>query len=158
MIILALVFGVFGIGFLFWMLFTLAVYALPFLAGVTAGLAAYHSGSGAIGGFLFGLIAGIITLVIGQLAFASLHSPLIRALIALLFAVPACMAGYFATLGLARIGVSSTIWREVFAVIGALAVGGTAWARLTALASPDVRLCMAAGQAHLPLALTARDR
>jgi hypothetical protein len=158
MIILTLVLGVFGIGFFCWLLFTLAVYALPFFAGVTAGLVAYHSGSGAIGGFLVGLIAGIITLVMGQIMFAAVRSPLIRALIALLFAIPACLAGYFATLGLARIGMPSTIWREIFAVIGAMAVGGTAWARMTALASPNIRLRMAAGQAHLPLASTARDR
>ncbi len=150
--------GGFSIGFFCWLLFALAVYALPLFAGVTAGLAAYHSGSGAIGGFLVGLIAGIITLVIGQLAFASLLSPLIRALIALLFAVPACIAGYFATLGLARIGMPSTIWREIFAMIGALAVGGTAWVRMTALASPDIRLGMATGQAQFPQASTARDR
>ncbi len=158
MVILPLVLGVFGIGFLCWLLFTLAVYALPLFAGVTTGLAAYHSGSGAIAGLLVGLIAGIITLVIGQIAFASIRSPLIRALIALLFAVPACMAGYFATLGLARIGMPSTTWREIFAIIGALAVGGTAWVRMTALASPDIRLRMAPGQAQLPLALTARNR
>ena len=30
-----------------WLLFTLAVYALPFFAGLTAGFAAFHSGSGA---------------------------------------------------------------------------------------------------------------
>ena len=158
MIILTLVLGVFGIGFFCWLLFTLAVYALPFFVGVTVGLAIYHHGFGALAGFLVGLIAAIVTLVIGQVAFANLRSPLIRALIALLFAVPACIAGYFATLGLARIGMPSTIWRDIFAVIGAMAVGGTAWARMTVLAPPDITLPVAAGQAHLPLAPTASDR
>ena len=157
MIILTLVLGVFGIGFFCWLLFTLAVYALPFFAGLTVGLAAYHHGSGALAGFLVGLVTAVVTLVMGQIAFASLRSPLIRSLIALLFAIPACTAGYFASLGLARIGVPSIIWREVFAVIGAMAVGGSAWARMTVLASPDISLRMA-GQAQLPLAPTASDR
>ena len=41
---LAIVLGVFGLGFCCWLLFTLAIYALPFLAGLTAGLAAFDSG------------------------------------------------------------------------------------------------------------------
>ena len=49
MIIVGIILSVFGIGFFCWLLFTLAVYALPFFAGVTAALAAYHSGSGVIG-------------------------------------------------------------------------------------------------------------
>jgi len=32
--------------------FTLAVYALPFFAGMTAGLAAFHSGSGVLGALM----------------------------------------------------------------------------------------------------------
>lgn len=39
MIIIGLILGAFGIGFLCWALFTLAVCPLPFFAGVTAGLA-----------------------------------------------------------------------------------------------------------------------
>ena len=46
MIIVGIVLSVVGLGFFCWLLFTLAVYALPFFAGVTAALAAYHSGSG----------------------------------------------------------------------------------------------------------------
>jgi hypothetical protein len=41
---------VFGVGFFCWLLFNFAVYALPCFAGVTAGLAAFHSGAGVIGG------------------------------------------------------------------------------------------------------------
>jgi len=44
MIVIGLILSVFGVGFLCWLLFTLAVYALPLFAGMTAGLAAYHSG------------------------------------------------------------------------------------------------------------------
>ena len=84
-IVLALV----GLAYLCWLLFALAVYALPLFAGVTAGLAIYHTGSGPIGATIVGLIAGTITLFVGQIALMTLRSPFIRAGIALLFAVPA---------------------------------------------------------------------
>ena len=70
MLIIGLVLSVAGIGFLCWLLFTLAVYALPFFAGLTAGLAAFHSGSGVIGALVVGVLAGGVTLALGQIAFA----------------------------------------------------------------------------------------
>jgi hypothetical protein len=90
------------------------------------------------------------TLVVGQIAFAIVRSPLIRVAIALLFAVPAAIASYHATLGLAQIGVPSEGWREAFAMIGAVIVGGTAWARMTLLAAPVVGRGVAAGSTRLP--------
>ena len=81
MLIIGLVLSVFGIGFFCWLLFILAVYALPFVAGLTAGLAAYHSGAGIPGAIIVAIIAGGVTLTIGQIAFATIRSPLIRAAI-----------------------------------------------------------------------------
>ena len=158
MIITGIVLGFVGLEFLCWLLFALAVYALPFFAGVTAGLAAHNSGSGVIGAILVALLAGALTLVVGQIAFAIVRSPLIRAAIALLFAVPAAIAGYHATLGLAQIGVPAEGWRDAFAMIGAVIVGGTAWARMTLLAAPAVGQGVAAGSAGLPLASANSDR
>lgn len=136
MIIIGLILGAFGIGFLCWALFTLAVYALPFFASVTVGLAAFHSRAGVIGAIVVGIAAGVLTLAAGQAAFAVARSPFLRATIALLFATPAAIAGYHATLGLAQVGVPSAGWREAFAIIGAILVGGTAWGRTTLLADP----------------------
>ena len=58
MIVIGLIVSAFGIGFLCWLLFTLAVYALPFFAGITVGLAAYHSGAGVVGALVVGFAAG----------------------------------------------------------------------------------------------------
>lgn len=157
MIIVGIVLSAVGIGFFCWLLFTLAVYALPFFAGMTAGLAAFHSGSGVIGAVIVAMVAGAVTLVVGQIAFAAVRSVPIRAAIALLFAAPAEVAGYHATLGLANIGVPSEAWREAFAVIGAMIIGGTAWARMTLLAAPIVGQGVAAGSAGLPLASATWD-
>jgi len=137
MLVLGIILSVFGIGFICWLLFTLAIYALPFFAGLTAGLAAFHSGAGVIGAFVVGILAGGATLAIGQIAFATVRTPLIRATIGLLYAVPAAIAGYSATHGLAQIGMPSESWREAFAMVGAILVGGTAWVRMAVYVPPD---------------------
>jgi hypothetical protein len=76
------------------LLFTLAVYATPFFAGVTAALAAFNHGAGVIGALVVGLIASVITLVASQAAFAVVKSPAVRGAIALLIAAPAAVAGF----------------------------------------------------------------
>jgi hypothetical protein len=157
MIIIGIVLSVFGLGFFCWLLFTLAVYALPFFAGVTAALAAYHSGSGVIGAIIVAVLAGAATLAIGQIAFATVRSPLLRTAIGLLYAVPATIAGYHATLGLAHIGVPAESWREAFAVVGAILIGGTAWVRMTLFIPPNARRQVAGGPALLSPAGAIRE-
>jgi hypothetical protein len=126
---LALVAG--GLGLLCWLLFTLAIYALPFFIGLSLGFAALHSGAGYFGAFVVGMIAAVTALALGKFAFATARSPLVRTVIGLVYAVPAAIAGYQATLGLAQIGTPSEAWCVTFAVVGALAVGVTAWCRVT---------------------------
>ncbi len=134
--IIGIILSFVGLGFVFWLLFTLAIYALPFFAGLTAALAAFHSGSGVVGAFTAGILAGAATLAIGQIAFATVRTPLVRAAIGLLYAVPAAIAGYHATFGLAHVGIPSEGWRAAFAVLGAILIGGTAWARMTLFVPP----------------------
>jgi len=158
MLVIGLVLSVAGISFFCWLLFTLAVFALPFFAGLTAGLAAFHSGAGGIGALVVGALAGAATLAIGQIAFVTVRTPLIRAAIALLFAVPAAIAGYHATFGLAHIGIPTAAWREAFAIVGAVLVGGTAWARMSLFVPRHVdRRGGAGGPASFPLAGATRD-
>ena len=134
--VIGLILSMFGIGLFCWLIFTLAVYALPFFIGLMAGMAAFHSGAGVIGALLAGVIAGALTLIIGQIAFAVVRPLILRAGIAALFAIPAAVAGYHAVLGLSQIGVPSLFWRELFAWSGALFIGGTAWVRMTVFAEP----------------------
>jgi hypothetical protein len=136
MLVLGLILSVFGIGFFCWLIFTLIVYALPFVVGLAAGMGALHSGAGVIGALIVGVAVGAFTLFIGQVAFASVRPPILRAAIGLLYAIPAGIAGYHAVLGLSEIGVPSLLWREVFAWIGAVSIGGTAWARMSLFVTP----------------------
>ena len=136
MIIIGILLGIVSLGFLCWLLFTLAVYALPFFAAVSAGMFVHDSGTGPISAIAASGLAGILTLIAGQLIFASARSPLVRFGVALLFAVLAAFAGYHATHGIAALAMPSGIWRQIFAAIGSIVVGATAWARM-AMLSPD---------------------
>src|ERR1700677_2401326 len=115
MILVGLALSLFGVGFLCWLLFTLAVYATPFFVGVTAALAAFNYEAGVIGALVVGLAASVVTLVACRIAFAVAKSPAVRGAIAIVLAAPAAVAGFHATLGFAQIGVSSEIWRDLFA-------------------------------------------
>jgi hypothetical protein len=138
MLIIGIILAFVALAYLCWLLFALAVYALPFFAGLSAGLAAYHSGSGPIGAIIVGVVAGAVTVLLGQVAFATVRSPLIRATIALLFAAPAALATDHAALGLAQVAIPGEGWRDAMAVAGAIIVAATAWLRMVVFAPTDV--------------------
>jgi hypothetical protein len=80
-----------------------------------------------------------MTLVMAQMAFAVTRSLILRAVIAAVFALPATLAGYHVTLAMGKIGVPSLAWQEIFACLGAVFIGGTAWKRLTIFTEPGAR-------------------
>lgn len=125
------------IGALLWLLFTLAVYALPLYAGLSAAMWAYAHDAGFIGAALTGLAVAGLTFGIGQLLFATLRSPWLRALVAAVYTAPAAVAGYSAVYGVSGIGGTGEVWRISIATIGAIAVAAVAWARVSALYPGD---------------------
>ena len=136
MLALGLLFNAVGLGLFCWLGFTLAVYALPFFMAINAGIWAYHGGAGVLGTTLVAVAAGGMTLALAQIAFAMTRSPILRAVIAALFALPAAFAGYHVVLTMVQIGMSSPVWGKVLACLGAVFIGGTAWARLTIFREP----------------------
>ena len=130
MIAIAIVLNLVGLGVFCWLLFTLAVYALPFFVAVTAGLFAYHNGAGSLGAIALALLAGGATFAAAQIAFTLVRAPFLRFVLAVLFAGPAAVAGFYATHGLAAFTTSSEMWQNIFAVVGAIVIGATAWLRL----------------------------
>ncbi|GEP57612.1 hypothetical protein [Reyranella soli] len=148
MLAVSIVLSIAGLGFFCWLLFTMAVYALPTFAGLTAGLAAFHSGAGVVGALVVGLLVGGAILALGQFAFAVTRTPLIRIAIGLLYGVPAAIAGYQVSFALAGVGMPISVWQTAFAVVGAVVSGCTAFSRLAQLAPPpDVQ---GAGIAYSP--------
>ena len=138
MIFLNIVLLIGVIGFLCWLLFTLAVYALPLFVGVTAGLWVHESGAGVVGGIVVGVIAAGATAIIGQLIFAFARPLWVRLIVALLFAAPAAVAGYAATNGIAKHLMPSEGWQMAFSIVGAIAVGVTALFRMAGEAPPEI--------------------
>lgn len=118
-----------------WLMFNLAVFALPFLVGLHTGIWAYGTGTGWLGAILVGGFAAGLTLAIGQALIILVRPLWARFVIALIFVVPAVLAGFHATLGIARAMMPSETWQMIFAVIGAGAVGVSALLRIAGSAA-----------------------
>ena len=136
MAIIGVALSILGLGAICWLLFSLAVYALPFCVGMTIAFAALHGGSGVVIAFGAGTFAVGITLAFGRIAFAAARPPFIRATIGLLYAIPAALAGYHLSHGLAGISMTDEGWRAAFALVGAGLIGITAFSRMALVAPP----------------------
>ncbi|WP_247500573.1 hypothetical protein [Bradyrhizobium sp. 149] len=94
MLALQLVLYAVGLSIFCWLIFTLAVYALPFFVALSVGMLAFRDGAGVFGALLIGIASGALTLAAGQVAVALRRSLTLRIAIAAAFAVPAAIAGY----------------------------------------------------------------
>jgi hypothetical protein len=103
------------------------VYALPCAMGFATFLGILHLGGGYLTAFFLGAFSGGACFWLLQLALETRRSDLGRWLVIAIFVIPAAMAGYGA--GLEGSGLASSSWffTHVWAVIGALMVGGTAF-------------------------------
>jgi len=102
MLALGLLLNIAGIGVFCWLVFTLAVYALPFLVAINAGTWAFHNGGGLLGTPLVAVVAGGITLAMAQIAFAVTRSLILRA--ARLLPCSLCRPHLLAIISMAQIG------------------------------------------------------
>ena len=121
--IVAILGSITAIAVLCWLLFTLAIYALPALGGVGAGMWAYQTGAGLV----FGLAQFLILFA---------RPMWVKLAVVLAFVAPAAIAGFHATHGIVKHLMPSETWQIVFSVIGAVAVGITAFVRVTSMAPP----------------------
>ena len=135
--------SILGLGLMVYVLFAVAVYALPFFVALTVGMHLYETDADVITAIVVAMFAGAVTLVVGQIVFAKVQSVPIRLAIGALFAAPAGVAGFSAIRGLSEIGRASEGWTMAFAIIGGIVTAGTAWVRVASLAGPigedDVR-------------------
>jgi hypothetical protein len=124
---------------------------------MTVGIHSFQAGAGPFGAIVAGFVTGGFTLVLGRYAISVARSPIVRLVIGLLFAVPAARAGYDVSVALAHIGIPSEWWRESFAMLGAIAVGCTAWARMSILTEPALGPGVAFGP-QPPIGATTKGR
>ena len=118
MVVIGIILTIVSILFFCWLLFTVTVHALPFFVGVQAGVAAFHNSAGVVGTIVIAIFVCDATLVIGQIAFATIPTSQARAMLGLLYAVPAAIADYHATIGHANLVLPSEGWRAVFTIMG----------------------------------------
>jgi hypothetical protein len=124
------IFAVAAIAGLAWLLFAFAVYAMPLTLGVYAAVYTYHTGAGVVGAAIIGVIVAGLVLGLGEFAFSRLRPPFARVLLALAFAVPAAIAGYWATHGIVKYLMPAAGWQIAFSVVGAATTGFIAMVRL----------------------------
>ncbi|TIU29826.1 MAG: hypothetical protein E5W27_02840 [Mesorhizobium sp.] len=137
MIILGILLCIAAIGILCWLLLTLAIVALPLFVGFSPSTWAFNTGAGWLGAILVCILAAGFTLGVGQVLLGVISPMWAKLAIALVFVAPAIVAGYHATHGIAKHMMPSEIWQVVFSVIGAIAVGVTAYLRVAGMAAAD---------------------
>ena len=94
MLALGLALNTLGIALFCWLIFALAVYALPFFVALSVGMSAFRDGAGVFGSLLIGIASGALTLAARQLTLTVSRSLTLRVAITTVFAVPAEIAGY----------------------------------------------------------------
>lgn len=110
--------------------YRLAVYALLFFIWLAAAQFAYQAGACLIGAGLIGLFsAGVAFGVLAGL-FETIRTPVIRLIVALIFAAPAAVAGYALVYGVTKEAMPSEIWRHIFCIVGGGFVGMSALTQL----------------------------
>ena len=117
------------VGILCVVAYALATHALPLMLGFAAARFAYHTGSGLIGASFIGVVAAAAFAVFSVL-FATLRSPILRLIVAMIFAAPAALAGYTLVHGVTHDAISSPIWRQIFCFVCGALVGASALMRL----------------------------
>jgi hypothetical protein len=124
-------FTLFGLGALCWILFNLAVYALPFAIGLTSGMYLYETGQGVFLSIIAGLFIGGFIAALGEFAFDRIrsvphqtrHWPDLRG--------PRRDRRVSCGKGSCRIRQRGRSTIILLSWLGALVVGGTAWARVS---------------------------
>lgn len=102
MIFIGILLSMTTIAFLCWLLFTLAVFALPLFVGITAGTWTYGTGAGWLGAILVGFAAAALTFGLGSFLLSAIRTTWARLLIAAAFVVPAAAADFHATHGIVK--------------------------------------------------------
>ena len=121
---------VFGLGALCWLLFTLAVYALPFWIGLSTAFWLQAAEQGLFVAVIGGIAASGAVAILGEIAFARLRSVPLRLMLGLVYAVPAGLAGFYASSGLTALTGTGETVGLILAALTALVIGAAAFARL----------------------------
>lgn len=111
------------------LLFRMAAFALPLFCAAGAALWLAGQGHGPGWSLAGGFVIAIAMSAAGQLAMRS-HARPVRAMVGLLFALPACFAGFFATHGIAGLFLANGPLVVLFSLLGAAMAARASWRAL----------------------------
>lgn len=111
------------------LLFRLSIHALPLFIAFAAASAAYRADYGIMLALVVALLAGMLTMASAQIALGLVKSDLGRAVIGLVFAVPAAIAGYYAVHGIAAATMLLGFWQIVVSLIGSGVIAVASWSQ-----------------------------
>lgn len=113
--------------------YNFAIYALPFMVGLTAFQYVYATDAGFFMSGLAAIGAALLSIafVIAILGFA--RNPILRLAALAIFAVPAAIAGYALVYGITKNAVDSTLALNLLGGAGGLFIGVAAMLNLNAL-------------------------
>lgn len=126
-----LVLGLFAGLYLLWLLFNLAAHALPIYIGLGVCLSLLHQEHGFLAATSAGFLVGVVTLALGRLLFDVVRSPALRVVIAILFVIPAGVAGYQLVHGIAGMAIGRGVALTLLSVGGGAFIASSAWRQLT---------------------------
>ena len=112
------------------LLINLAALAVPVWVAGSVFFYIERSGEGLIGAGLIGLLSGFAAHLCGRFACASAPSGSVAALIALLFAMPASLAGYHLGAGLGRLIFVTHLLQQIVAIFFAILIFILCWRRM----------------------------
>ena len=84
---------------------------------------------------LVGVVAAAVTFAVGQLLITFARPMWLKLCVAVIFVAPAAVAGFHATHGIVKHLMPSDAWQITFSVVGAIAVGITAFVRVAGMAT-----------------------
>jgi hypothetical protein len=122
--------SMFGLGALCVLAYLSLVYVVPCAIGLMAFFGVLHLGGGYLGAIILGIVAGSASFGLFQWVLASRRSHWGRWLVIAAFVVPAVIAGYGAGYDISGLAIDSNAWQHIYAVLGALMVGASAFTRL----------------------------
>ena len=125
-----LVLGLFAGLYMIWLLFHLAVHALPVSAGIAGAFWMHGADHGYLASIAAGFGVGILVLVAGRILFGLIHAPILRFMLAMTFTVPAGIAGYHAVRGVAGLALDPGMLLSILSWGGAVVISASAWTRL----------------------------
>ena len=109
------------------LLFRLSVNALPLFVAFAAASVTYRADHGIVAAIVSAMLSAIATIAIAQIAHGAVKSDSSRAVIGLVFALPAALAGYHAVHGIAAATMPTSIWQIAVSLIGASVIAATSW-------------------------------